>query len=61
MNDLNKLEKEYIELFKDVFMPFPLYWFDSKNVELKKKVLKQAIEEKKLIDNITDAFVEGVF
>ncbi len=61
MNELDKLELEYIELFKDVLTLFPKYWFDIEDNKKKIATLKKAIKEKKLIVEISDDFVEGVF
>ncbi len=61
MNELDKLENEYLNLFKDEFQPFPPYWFENDNKSKKVEVLKEAIKQKKLIIDISDDFVEGVF
>jgi len=61
MNELEKLEAEYMQLFKNEFQPFPPYWFDSKDEKKKIKILKEAIKQNKLIINISEDFVEGVF
>ncbi len=61
MKELDKLENEYLNLFKNEFQPFPPYWFDEQDQAKKIKVLKKAIEQKQLIINVSDDFVEGVF
>lgn len=61
MNELDELTHKYNEMFSDVFMKYPEYWFESDDTKKKVKVLKQCLKEKKLIKDVTSDFTEGVF
>lgn len=62
MDELLKLQEEYVQQHKDDYFIFPLYWFDIDNVDLKIEVLKRAIKQNKLIIDVEGGsyFVEGV-
>ena len=61
IKQLLELENEYVEMFDDVLLPFPEYWYGYTNNKEKIRILKKAIKEKKLIRDISSDFVEGVF
>lgn len=51
--ELLKLQNEYSELFNNDYFIFPENWFEIKDQdELKVKILKEAIKNKKLIINV---------
>lgn len=51
--ELLKLQNEYSELFNNNYFIFPENWFEIEDQdELKVKILKEAIKNKKLIINV---------
>lgn len=51
--ELLKLQNEYSELFNNDYFIFPENWFEIEDQdELKVKILKEAIKNKKLIINV---------
>lgn len=51
--ELLKLQSEYSELFDDDYFIFPENWFEIEDQdELKIKILKEAIKNKKLIIDV---------
>lgn len=51
--ELLKLQSEYSKIFNDNYFIFPENWFEIEDQdELKIKILKEAIKNKKLIINV---------
>lgn len=59
---LLKLQADYMELHKNKWDIFPLYWFEVDNDSLKIKVLERAIKANDLIINVEggNEFIEEV-